>query len=425
MKRDTAFEFATANIRYGQGVTREVGMDLRDMAVRRVMVLTDGNLVQSACLEVLLTALEEEQIDFTLYSRVRVEPTDASFKDAIEVAQEGNFDGSVAIGGGSTMDTAKAANLYSTYPADFLEYVNAPIGRGRPVPGPLKPLVAIPTTSGTGSETTGVSIFDLVEMKAKTGIAHRRLKPTLGIIDPENVRSLPPPVVANTGLDVLSHALESYTALPYDQRPHPQRPILRPAYQGSNPVSDLWALEALKMVDRYLVRAFEDPEDEEARGQMMLAASLAGMGFGNAGVHLPHGMSYPVAGMVRDYYPEGYVTEHPLVPHGMAVILNAPAVFRFTARACPERHLQAAGALGAKIEGAKAEDAGDILAGRIIEFMQAMNLPRGLAEIGFRRSDLPGLVRGTLPQHRVTKISPRPADEADLMKLFEEALCYW
>ena len=425
MKRDTAFEFATANIRYGQGVTREVGMDLRDMAVRRVMVLTDGNLIQSACLEVLLTALEEEQIDFTLYSRVRVEPTDASFKDAIEVAQEGNFDGFVAIGGGSTMDTAKAANLYSTYSADFLEYVNAPIGRGRPVPGPLKPLVAIPTTSGTGSETTGVSIFDLVEMKAKTGIAHRRLKPTLGIIDPENVRSLPPPVVANTGLDVLSHALESYTALPYDQRPHPQRPILRPAYQGSNPVSDLWALEALKMVDRYLVRAFEDPEDEEARGQMMLAASLAGMGFGNAGVHLPHGMSYPVAGMVRDYYPEGYVTEHPLVPHGMAVILNAPAVFRFTARACPERHLQAAGALGAKIEGAKAEDAGDILAGRIIEFMQAMNLPRGLAEIGFRRSDLPGLVRGTLPQHRVTKISPRPADEADLMKLFEEALCYW
>ena len=243
MKRDTAFEFATANIRYGQGVTREVGMDLRDMAVRRVMVLTDGNLVQSACLEVLLTALEEEQIDFTLYSRVRVEPTDASFKDAIEVAQEGNFDGFVAIGGGSTMDTAKAANLYSTYPADFLEYVNAPIGRGRPVPGPLKPLVAIPTTSGTGSETTGVSIFDLVEMKAKTGIAHRRLKPTLGIIDPENVRSLPPPMVANTGLDVLSHALESYTALPYDQRPHPQRPILRPAYQGSNPVSDLWALK--------------------------------------------------------------------------------------------------------------------------------------------------------------------------------------
>lgn len=425
MKRDTAFEFATANIRYGKGVTREVGMDLGDMAVRRVMVLTDGNLVHSPCLEVLLNALEEEQIDFTLYSRVRVEPTDASFKDAIQFAQQGNFDGFVAIGGGSTMDTAKAANLYSTYAADFLEYVNAPIGRGRPVPGPLKPLVAIPTTSGTGSETTGVSIFDFLEMKAKTGIAHRRLKPTLGVIDPDNVRSLPPPVVANTGLDVLSHALESYTALPFDQRPHPQRPILRPPYQGSNPVSDLWALEALKMVDRYLLRAFHDPEDEEAKGQMMLAASLAGIGFGNAGVHLPHGMSYPVAGIVRDYYPEGYETEHPLVPHGMAVILNAPAVFRFTARACPERHLRAAGALGAHIEGAREKDAGDILAARIIEFMQALNLPHGLAAIGFRRSDLAALVRGTLPQHRVTKISPRPAGEADLIKLFEEALCYW
>lgn len=425
MKRDTAFEFAPASIRYGKGVTREVGMDLGDMAARRVMVLTDGNLVHSPCLEVLLNALEEEQIDFTLYSRVRVEPTDASFKDAIQVAQQGNFDGFVAIGGGSTMDTAKAANLYSTYPADFLEYVNAPIGRGRPVPGPLKPLVAIPTTSGTGSETTGVSIFDFLEMKAKTGIAHRRLKPTLGVIDPDNVRSLPPPVVANTGLDVLSHALESYTALPFDQRPYPQHPILRPAYQGSNPVSDLWALEALKMVDRYLIRAFHDPEDEEARGQMMLAASLAGIGFGNAGVHLPHGMSYPVAGMVRDYYPEGYEAGHPLVPHGMAVILNAPAVFRFTARACPERHLRAAGALGAHIEGASEKDAGDVLAARIIEFMQALNLPHGLAEVGFRHTDLAALVRGTLPQHRVTMISPRPAGEADLMQLFEEALCYW
>src|SRR5204862_6283847 len=162
-----------------------------------------------------------------------VEPTDRSFAAASQAATEGQFASFVAVGGGSTIDTAKAANLYSTYPADFLDYVNAPIGRGLPVPGPLKPLIAIPTTAGTGSETTGVAIFDYLEKRAKTGIAHRALKPTLGIVDPENTRTLPPAVAASAGLDVLSHALESYTAAPYTSRPMPPRPLERPAYQGS------------------------------------------------------------------------------------------------------------------------------------------------------------------------------------------------
>ena len=223
-------------------------------------------------------------------------------------------------------------NLYTTYPpADFLDYVNAPIGKAQPVPGPLKPLIAIPTTAGTGSETTGVSIFDLTARHAKTGIASRRLKPTLGLLDPDNTRTMPPQVAASSGLDILSHAIESFTAMPYAARPRPERPLLRPAYQGSNPISDVWSLQALRMVAGYLVRAVEDPGDDEARAQMLLAASYAGVGFGNAGVHLPHGMSYPVSGQVKDYRAPGYATDHPLVPHGISVILNAPAVFRFTA----------------------------------------------------------------------------------------------
>ena len=216
------------------------------------------------------------------------------------------------------------------------------------MPGPLKPLIAIPTTAGTGSETTGVSIFDLSRMHAKTGIASRRLKPTLGLLDPDNTRSMPPQVAASSGLDILSHAIESYTAIPYSGRPRPERPLLRPAYQGSNPISDIWSLQALRMVAQYIVRAVDDPSDDEARANMLLAASYAGIGFGNAGVHLPHGMSYPVSGMVKSYRAPGYTVDHPLVPHGFSVILNAPAVFRFTASACPERHLEAAEALGAE-----------------------------------------------------------------------------
>ena len=425
MALEYAFELASSSIRFGAGVTREIGMDLAEMKAQRVMVLTDPNLATLQPVATVLESLRGNGVSFALFDRVRVEPTDVSFREAIDFATQGAFDAFVAVGGGSTMDTAKAANLYSTYPADFLDYVNAPIGKGRPVPGPLKPLIAVPTTAGTGSETTGVAIFDYTQLHAKTGIAHRRLKPTLGILDPQNTRTMPRQVATTSGFDVLSHAIESFTALPFHRRPRPERPVLRPAYQGSNPISDLWSLEALRWVSKYFVRAVEDPDDDEAREKMLLAASYAGVGFGNAGVHLPHGMSYPISGMVRDFRPEGFAVDHPLVPHGMSVILNAPAVFRFTAEACPDRHLVAAEILGADVSRASPKDAGKILADRIVAIMQRLRLPNGLRAIGYGKSDIPALVQGTLPQARVTKLSPRPADESDLARLFEQALVAW
>ncbi len=425
MEGDIAFQMTTSNIRYGAGVTCEIGMDLADMGVKNVMVLTDAQMSGSESAATVLQGLDDEKVGYALFDKVHVEPTDESFKEAIEFARKGQFDGFVAVGGGSTIDTAKAANLYTTYPADFLEYVNAPIGKGSPIPGQLKPLIAVPTTAGTGSETTGVAIFDLVEMHAKTGIAHPYLKPTIGLIDPNNTKTLPRQVAAATGLDVLTHAAESYTAKPYNQHPRPARPNLRPTYQGSNPISDIWSLQALRMVAEFLPRAVENPDDDEARGMMMLAASYAGIGFGNAGVHLAHGMSYPVSGMVKDYKPEGYKIDYPIIPHGISVVLNAPAVFRFTGPAWPQRHLIAAEALGVDVSGARPEDAGKILADRIIEFMQRLGIPNGLSAVGYTKDDIPALARGTLPQHRVTKLSPKEATEEDLHKLFEEAMKYW
>jgi len=425
MNNETAFNMASSNIRYGPGASLEIGMDLADMGAENVMVVTDPNLAKLDFVSVILRALQEQSVRYTLFNQVRVEPTDASLKQAIDLAAAESFDAFVGVGGGSALDTAKAANLYSTYPADFLDYVNAPIGKGKPIPGPLKPLLAIPTTSGTGSETTGVVIFDLVEMHTKTGIADLRLKPTLGILDPENTRTLPPQIAASTGLDVLTHAIESYTTMPFHQRPKAERPMLRPAYQGSNPISDTWALEALRLVVQFLPRAFKDPGDDEARGMMLLAASYGGIGFGNAGLHLAHGMSYPVSGMVRDYRPEGYNVDHAIVPHGMAVVLNAPAVFRFTAPACPRRHLEAAEALGVDISGANPAEAGKIVADCIIAFMQELEMPNGLSAVGYTRDDIPALVEGTLPQHRVTRLSPRPAGPEELSKLFEDAMIYW
>jgi hydroxyacid-oxoacid transhydrogenase len=425
MPAETAFTIDTSSIKYGVGVTKEVGYEVTRMGAKRVMVVTDPKLTNSDPVATVMESLRAAGVDAVLFDQVSVEPTDLSMKQAIAFATEGNFDGYVAVGGGSSIDTAKTANLYATYPADFLAYVNAPIGEGRLVPGPLKPLIAIPTTTGTGSETTGVAIFDFLEMKAKTGIAHRALRPDMGLIDPENTRSLPGMVVACSGFDVLSHALESFTALPFSQRAAPEHPGARPSYQGSNPISDIWALKAAEMGAKYIVRASQDPTDHEARGQMLLAATYAGIGFGNAGCHVPHGMSYAVSGMVKDFVAEGYPVNHPLVPHGMSVILNAPAVFRFTAPTNPQRHLQIAEVMGADIAGASDDDAGEILSGLLTKLIQTLKLPNGLGAVGYEPDDVTDLTTGTMPQQRVLRISPRPVHDSDIRQLFLDSLTLW
>ncbi len=422
---ETAFTIDTASIKYGSGVTREIGYETARLGARRVMVVTDPYLANSEPVAVVLESLRAEGVDVALFDKVSVEPTDLSFKKAIEFATNGAFDGYVAVGGGSSMDSAKAANLYATYPADFLTYVNAPIGDGQPVPGPLKPLIAVPTTAGTGSETTGVAIFDLLEMRAKTGIAHRALRPVMGLVDPDNTQTLPGMVAACSGFDVLCHGLESFTALPFHQRSAPENPGRRPAYQGANPISDVWAVRAIEMVSQYIVRAVQDPADQEARSQMLLAATFAGIGFGNAGCHLPHGMSYPVSGMVRDFAPDGYPDSSPLIPHGMSVVLNAPAVFRFTAPANPERHLHAARLMGADVTHVGPEDAGELLAGELVALIRRLGLPNGLSEVGYTTGDADDLVAGAMPQRRLLDLSPRPLSESDLKQLFLDSMRLW
>jgi hydroxyacid-oxoacid transhydrogenase len=426
MTQEIGFEMAASNIRFGRGVTAEIGMDLKDLGVKKAMFLTDPNIAKLPMTKTVIESLEAEGVEYVLYDQVRVEPTDESFKQAIAFAEKHKVDSFVALGGGSVIDTAKAANLYSTYPTDdFLLYVNAPIGKGQPVPGPLKPLFAIPTTAGTGSETTGVAIFDLESMHVKTGIASRLMKPTLGIVDPLNTMTMPAMITASTALDILTHAIESYTAIPYTNRTLPERPIYRPAYQGANPISDMWALKAMEIMTANFVTAVEEPENEEARGMMALAAAFAGVGFGNAGVHLPHGMSYPVSGMVREYIAPDYISDHPIIPHGISVALNAPSVFRFTGPSNPQRHLEAAAALGADIDGVKEEDAGELVAQTMISYFKRFNIPNGLKDVGFSEADIPKLVEGTLPQHRVTKLSPQPAGADELAKLFKGAMQYW
>ena len=421
---DRIFSVEASKIKFGRGSLKEIGDDATALGMTRVAVFTDPKVAKLEPVSIVVESLKSKGMDTVVYDQVAVEPTDISFKQGSKFASEGKFDGFVSVGGGSVMDTCKASNLYSCYPADFLDYVNAPIGKAVPVPGKLKPHIACPTTFGTASECTGIAIFDLLEMEAKTGIVSPMIRADIGVLDPSVLASLPPLVRAANGFDVFSHACESITARPYTHRPAPESSQKRPLSQGANPYSDITCLEAINLIGRNIVQAVNDPR-EENYGALMFAGMLAGIGFGNAGCHLPHGMSYAVAGLVKDYQPQGWPADHPMVPHGISVIVNSPAVFRKTGPACPERHWKAADAMGADLTDKKMEDGGEILADQIISMMRDTGIPNGLSGVGYSMSDLDALTDRSFAQKRLIDNGPLPVARNELKELFHDAMSYW
>jgi hydroxyacid-oxoacid transhydrogenase len=421
---ETVLEVEAPRVKFGRGAIDEVGAEAAALGLRRVALLTDARLAAGAFVEQARASLRAAGVDFAEFAAVRIEPTDGSFREAAAFATDAHVDGYVSVGGGSVIDTAKAANLYATYPAPFERYVNVPLGEGAPVPGPLAPHIACPTTSGTGSECTGITIFDFEAHDVKTGIASRRLRPTLGIVDPDATRTLPGTVVASSGFDVLAHALESFTAKPYTQRLKPATPQARPLSQGANPYSDLACVEALRLLGVHLERAVHDAHDDDARERVMYAATLAGIGFGNAGVHVPHGMAYAVAGQVRAFFPRDYETDHAMVPHGMSVIVSAPAVAKFTASTAPDKHRRVAALLGAPDQIGD-DEIGDALAAALARLMRATSMPNGLRALGYTDADVPALVAGAFAQQRLLGNAPRAVGEEELSGLFESAMSIW
>src|SRR5256712_3108916 len=360
LPNETIFTMEMTPIKFGPGATDEVAYDLKRLGVQHALIITDRGIMRLGLPERVRTLLQEAGISADIFDEVHVEPTDQSFETIAAFVRGRDYDGFVAVGGGSSIDSAKAANLFTTYPAPLMDYVNKPIGKGLPVPGPLKPLLALPTTAGTGSETTAVTILDVLALKVKTGISHRFLRPSLAVIDPLNTVTLPPLATAYPGFDVLTHALESYTSRPYNARPR-QKPEERPVYIGSNPISDLWCEKALEYTGRYMRRAVFNGMDVEARTHMALAATYAGIGFGNAGVHVPHSIAYPIAGLVKNVIPPDYPREEPMIPHGLSVVITAPSSFRWTYTTNPERHVHAAELLGANVSGLTSAEMAEIL----------------------------------------------------------------
>ncbi len=420
---ESVFTYGAPQLKFGDGASAEIGFDLAQLGASRVLVVTDAGLAATGVPQRIAEQIRGFGVAAEVFDEVHVEPTDASLEHAIGWAREhGPWDAFVAVGGGSSIDTAKAVDLMTTNPGDLIDYVNAPVGGGRAPSRPLAPLVAVPTTTGTGAESTTICVLDVLSLKVKTGISHPRLRPTLAVVDPELTMTQPAGVTAASGLDILCHALESYTARPYSSYEH-KTPEQRVPYCGANPIGDMWAEKALTLMAGAFRAAVRDGDDRVARGSMAMAATFAGLGFGNAGVHIPHANAYPIAGRVSDFHPLDYPGDEPLVPHGMSVSLTAPEAFRFTFAASPERHIRAASLLAPDAD--RPDDLREFLPAVLAAIMRDVGIPNGIGAVGFGASDVGDLVEGSLKQQRLLATAPVPVTGDDLAGIFERSIEIW
>ena len=422
-QHDAVFTYGSPSLKFGPGASEEIGFDLAALGAKRVLVITDAGVSATGSPQRVAEAMRAYGVEAQVWDGVHVEPTDQSLQQAIDAAKaSGPWDAYVAVGGGSSIDTAKAINLLTTNPGELMDYINKPVGGGRAPSMPLKPLVAVPTTTGTGSESTTICVMDVLALKVKTGISHARLRPTLAVVDPRLTRTQPALVTAASGMDILCHALESYTAKPYTAFAR-KTAEQRVPYCGANPVADMWSEKALTLLATSFRTCVRDGDDEAARMDMAMAATFAGMGFGNAGVHIPHANAYPIAGRVKDYHPAGYPGAEPMVPHGMSVSLTAPEAFRFTFQASPERHLRAASLLAPDL--ARTDDPAEQLPSALLALMRDIGIPNGIGGVGYGKSDVDDLVEGTMKQQRILAVAPREVTEDDVARIFIGSIELW
>ena len=420
---ESVFTYGAPHLKFGHGAADEIGYDLSLTGARRVLVVTDPGVAATGNPQRVADQMGQFGIEAHVFEGSHVEPTDESLQRAIDYARDaGPWDAYVAVGGGSSIDTAKAINLLTTNPGELMDYINVPVGGGKAPVNPLKPLIAVPTTTGTGSESTTICVMDVLSLKVKTGISHARLRPTLAVIDPSLTLTQPAGVTAAAGMDILCHALESYTARPYTSYER-KRPEQRVPYCGSNPIADMWSEKALSLLAESFRTAVHHGDDEDARAMMAMAATFAGMGFGNAGVHIPHANAYPIAGRVKDFHPKDYPADEPMVPHGMSVALTAPEAFRFTFDASPERHRRAALLLAPGAD--EPDDPAELLPTVLIALMRDIEIPDGIGAVGYTESDIPDLVDGTMKQQRLLATAPKPVTEDDIAGIYRRSLTLW
>ncbi len=381
----TPFPFRVpATQHFGAGAVERVADEARRLGARRALVLSDPGVARAGVAGRVRELLEGAGIASGLYDAVEPEPSVASVERAFDAARRGAPDGApydllVGVGGGSALDTAKGVSLRTANPGPLQQYFGVEL-----VPATGLPMILIPTTAGTGSEVTPNAIFDDAERRLKAGIVSHRLMASVAIVDPDLTLSLPPGVTAASGLDALTHAMESYVAV------------------KATPHTDLYALEATRLIGANLRAAVARGEDRVARYGQMLGSFFAGIAITNAGTGLCHAMAYPLGSACH-------------VPHGMANALLLPAVLEYNMTADLPKAARLAAALGEPITGLAPREAAARAAHAVRALSRDAGLPAGLRDAGVPEDALPGFVDGTLSAARLIDNNPRrPTREAVL-----------
>lgn len=397
------WQFATAGtIKFGRGSSLNVAQELKRLQIQRPLIVSDPNVLRLPAVQLLLKNLKEQSFHVSIFGDCVAEPPLAVAELAIAAGRASAANGVIGIGGGSNLDVAKMAAVVLAHGGEPAHY----FGFDR-VPGPVCPLLALPTTAGTGSEVSHSAVLTDPSAGVKVSTLSRWLRPSVAIVDPSLTDSCPASVTAHSGIDALVHAIEAVTNRDFSQMVSVDAESR--AYEGSYPLTRLLAAEAIRLIGRSLQQAYCEPMNQSARDNMALASLLAGMAFSNSGVALVHALEYPVGALTH-------------CSHGEGNGLLLPHVMRFNLPACAEPLAAIAGWLGKDTRGLSDIQAGGLAIDAVVELQHAVGIRTHLSQLGMTASDLPAVAAKAFQIKRLMDVNPRRATEDDLIEILTNAL---
>lgn len=398
--RNTWEFYSTERIVFGNGSVQQLDTILQRLKAKNVLLVTDPGIKHAGIADRVLSLLKQADYNVVVYDQVVPEPPVQSAFDCYEFAKsQMDTDAIIGLGGGSSIDMAKIVALLVAHGGHPLDYAGE-----NQVPGPIAPLIAIPTTAGTGSEVTSVAVLTDVENNLKVGVSDNYLRPAVALLDPELTIGLPAYVTACSGIDALSHAVEAYMAKPYSYI-QAEGPIL---FQGSIPISDALALQAIELIASNLTLAVQQGTNIEARSNMLLGSLLAGMAFSNAGTASAHALAYPIGGLVKS-------------PHGEVTGLLLPYVMEFNVDVETEKMVKIAQAFGVNTQGLSKKEAGLAAVQAVLNLLEEIGLPSKLSQIGIEAKDIPEIAEKALQINRLVRNNPRVPTQKGYEELLRKA----
>jgi alcohol dehydrogenase class IV len=369
----------------GQDAVGSLGVEVKKLGATKVLVITDPGVLQAGLIDKVLAPLKSAGLVFEVFSGVQPEPPARIIDECAAQVRKGGFDLILGIGGGSSLDTAKAAGILAANPGSILEYAGMDM-----VPKRGLPSVLIPTTAGTGSETTRVLVMTDEAVNTKKVVFSDHLLPDLAILDPMLTLSVPPKVTADTGMDALVHAIETYVSV------------------NTTPYAEILALQSIRMIAAHLPMAYAKGSNVAARYNMLLAANLSGLAFASGGLGAVHGLAYVLG---TEYH----------MSHGRSNAIMLPHVMDFNKVGNLQKFADIAEAMGQPVEGLSVSEAADLAVEAVFDLMRAVNASPWLSDYGVAKEDLPKLVQGGMAQARLFLPNPRDLTEEDVRSIYRNA----